>query len=92
MGVRLDKALGPGSLSLLFFRTFWLEVKTDLIWLMDEVFRGRARLNRINYFLITLMPKKTSSECIGDYTPIALLNNMLKIVSRILVNRLTPKL
>lgn len=87
-----DKATSPDSFLIFFFRIFWQEIKRDLKWLLDEVFRGEAKLDRINFFIITLILKKASPEQIGDYKLIALLNSNLKIVSKILVNPLASKL
>lgn len=77
---------------LFFFKIFWENVKRDLAWLIEEIFKGISRLDRLNYSVITLIPKKYSLRQIGDYRPIALLNSTIKIVSKILANRLAPKL
>lgn len=58
--------------------------------LMKEVRTGSARLDRLNFSFIMLIPKMEAPECIGDYRPMALLNSPFKIVAKILVNRLTP--
>lgn len=68
-----DKALDPDGFPLIFFRKFWSEVKDNLKWLVNKVFRGEARLERINYSIITLIPKKGRPKSIEDYMPIALL-------------------
>lgn len=56
------------------------------MWMVSNLFKGDICLYRINYCTITLIPKKKHSERIGDFRPIALLNNTLKIVAKTLAN------
>lgn len=66
---------GLDGFLIVFFRTFWREVKGDLKWLLEEVFRRQAKLDRINFSIISLIPKKGSPERIWDCRLIALLNS-----------------
>lgn len=54
--------------------------------------QGVARLNRFNYIRIILLPKKSNLETISEYKPISLLNRTVKIISKILANRLFLRL
>lgn len=81
-----------GFLLFFFFRVFWILLKGDLVWFLCEVFRGEVRLDMINYSLVTLIPKKIGSKRIEEFRSFPLLNSSLKIVSKILVKRLAPKL
>lgn len=87
-----DKALDLDGFQLFFFKFFWEDAKMDLIRLMEDISKGTSRLDRINYSVITLIPKKCSPWQIGDYRPIALLNSTIKKVSKILANKLVLKL
>lgn len=49
----------------------------------------RARLDRINYSQIVLVPKEGSREAC-DFRPITLLQSSFKIISKVLSNRLAP--
>jgi hypothetical protein len=51
--------------------------------------RGFARLNRA---LVTLIPKRQDALEVGDYRPIILVHNFSKLFSKILANRLRPRL
>ena len=42
----------------------------------------------INYSYITLVPKKPNPEKVSDYRPISLLNSCMKLLAKILANRL----
>lgn len=58
--------------------------------MLDEFFVGTDRPDRINFSFIKLIPKVVSLKNIGDSRSIALFNTTLKIVSKILENRITP--
>lgn len=86
------KFLDPDYFPLLFYRVFWEDTKCNLSNLLLDLTKGSAQLGRINCSLVTLIPKKDTPEKLGDYRPITLLNSSLKIVSKILANRLMPQL
>lgn len=73
-----------------FFRKFWDLIKEDIIELLHEIWNGQAKLERINFYQIVLIPKREDPKGIGYYRTIALLNSSLKITSKVLTNRLTP--
>lgn len=50
---------------------------------------GRANLERINWVNIALIPKVQTSEALGDFLPISLINSAMKILSKILASRLS---
>lgn len=85
-----DKAPGPDDFPIFSFRTFWSTIKEDLLNMFKELNNGCARLDKLNYSFIELLPKRNSPESITEYCPIALLNSMLKIFSKMLASRLTP--
>jgi len=47
-----------------------------------------ADLKSINSSYITLVPKKDNPETVNDFRPISLLNTPLKIIAKLLTNRL----
>jgi hypothetical protein len=51
--------------------------------------RGFGKLNRA---LITLIPKKPDADSVGDFRPISLVHSFSKLFSKILANRLRPRL
>lgn len=50
--------------------------------LMHEMYNGCARLDRLNYAKVVLIPKKGMAETSGDYRPISLVNCSMKIISK----------
>lgn len=73
-----DKALGLDGFPIFFFQIFWSTIKEDLLNLFKKLYNGDARLDRLSYFFIVLIPKRDSLESISEYRPIALLNSVLK--------------
>jgi hypothetical protein len=52
---------------------------------------GRA-FGRLNHALITLIPKKQGAEEVGDFRPISLVHSFAKLFSKLIANRLRPKM
>jgi hypothetical protein len=50
--------------------------------------QGNLNLEHINRSFITLIPKKDSPRTVNDYRPISLLNSSLKILTKLVANRL----
>lgn len=60
--------------------------------LIKELHQKRAKLDKINYDKIALIAKKEGAKGIEDYRPIALHNSAIKIVAKVLANRITATL
>ena len=76
-----DKAPGPDGFPIFFFQKFWDEVKNDLANLCEDLYVGKANLERINWASIALIPKVEAPDSPWDFRPISLINLSLKIVS-----------
>jgi hypothetical protein len=60
---------------------------------VKKVWQGDAsRLYLLNSAYITLLPKKSEAIEVKDFRPISLIHSFAKIVTKILANRLAPKL
>lgn len=82
------KATGPDGLSALFYKQFWLTVKTAAIEMVQNVFRTGFLLKEINHTNISLISKVDNPNLVNHYRPIALCNVSYKIVSKILAEHL----
>jgi len=59
----------------------------DFYTLSDEFLNRNICLQRINGSYITLVPKKDDATKVSDLRPISLLNNFIKLITKVLANR-----
>ena len=64
-------------------------VKNYLENILDDFHRGVVDLARLNYGIITLVPKVKDAKQIQKFRPIFLLNVSFKIITKVLMNRLS---
>ncbi|XP_073357964.1 uncharacterized protein [Aegilops tauschii subsp. strangulata] len=83
-----DRAPGPDGFSALFLKACWPIIKDDFYTLCSQFHAGDLNLQSINDGLITLIPKVGSPSTVNDYHPITLLNCCLKLITKLLANRL----
>jgi exonuclease III len=83
-----DKAPGPDGFNGLFLKVCWEIIAPDFYQLCDDFWEGNITLQSLNSSYITLIPKKLSPETVNDYKPISLLNCVLKVLTKILAQRL----
>jgi hypothetical protein len=61
----------------------------DMMDLFYDFYLGRLDVKRINYGIITLLPKVKNAEKIKQFRPICLLNCMYKWITKCLTIRLS---
>jgi hypothetical protein len=83
-----DGAPGPDGLSFMFYQCFWDIVKYDLINLFEDWFEGNLDIFRLNFAIITLIPKENDAREMKKFRPISLLNCSFKIFTKVLTNRI----
>jgi exonuclease III len=85
-----DKSPGPDGFNSNFIKKCWHVIAPDFYDLCDKFFHEQVCLRSINGSFIVLIPKIESPMKVGDYRPISLLNNSMKILTKLLANRLQP--
>jgi len=83
-----DKAPSPDGFNSLFYWKTWHIIREDIYKLCHDFHSHSADLKSINSSYITLVPKKDNPETVNDFRPISLLNTPLKIIAKLLTNRL----
>lgn len=83
-----DRAPGPDGFNGAFLKACWPIIKPDFYRLCEDFHDGNLNLESLNYGYVTLIPKNNAPETVIDYRPITLLNCCLKLITKILANRL----
>lgn len=84
----LEGAPGLDGLSFLFYQKFWDIIKKDILALFDDFYKGCLDIYRLNFALVTLIPKVNDACNMKQFRPISLLNCSFKMISELLTNRL----
>lgn len=82
------KALGPDGYSGFFFQTFWEKVGESVCKAVKRFFSNGFMLKELNNTNIVLIPKVMFPESLGQFRPISLCNFSLKVISKVMANRL----
>jgi hypothetical protein len=83
-----NKSPGPDGFPGEFYQFFWDQIKNPLKRLFDAFTSGTLDIGRLNFGIITLLPKCEDASVIQKYRPICLMNESLKIITKGLNNRL----
>jgi hypothetical protein len=83
-----NKSPGPDGFNAEFLQKCWPLVKKDFYDLCNQFHQGSLCLESINSCFITLVPKKDDASTVHDFRPISLLNCTLKLLTKLLANRL----
>jgi hypothetical protein len=83
-----DKAPGPDGFNGMFLKKCWQFVRGDFYRLCANFFTRHLNLECINTSFITLVHKKDSPKTVSDYCPISLMNISLKVITKVLADRL----
>ncbi|XP_074360858.1 uncharacterized protein LOC141701117 [Apium graveolens] len=87
-----DKSPGIDSLNPGFYQTYWEIVGQDVIKFCREFFQNGELPSGLNRTLVCLIPKVKHPKKVVDLRPISLCNMLMKILSKVMANRLTPTL
>lgn len=84
------KASGPDDFPPGFFQQYWHIVGNTIIRAVRDMFDTSRLSGRLNASLICLIPKGKAPDRLSQFRPISLCNVLVKVVSKILANRLKP--
>ncbi|XP_024006452.1 uncharacterized protein LOC112082963 [Eutrema salsugineum] len=83
-----NKCSGPNGFSAEFFTGCWDVIGAEVSAAVSEFFSTGQMLKKWNATVLVLIPKILNASKTSDFRPIALLNTVYKVVSKILAGRL----
>lgn len=86
------KASGVDEFHAQFFQNYWETMWQDILAFVKKCFSDKSFPVNVNDTSICLIPKSENPQNIKHFWPISLCNMSYKIVSKVLVNRILPKL
>jgi hypothetical protein len=88
-----DRAPGPDGFVGAFYHQAWGTIKPEIMAAILKLYVGDGRaFVKLNRALITLIPKKPDAQEVGDFRPISLVHSFAKLFSKLMLNRLRPKM
>ena len=89
-GSYAEGAPGPDGFSFLFYQQFWQIIKNDLFALFRDWERGELDLFRLNFSLLTLVPKEVDAVRLEKFRPLAMTNCSFNFFSKCVTNKFGP--
>jgi hypothetical protein len=83
-------APGPDGFPVVFFKKCWHLIKDLLLQILNGFMLGIIDIVRLNFGVLSLIPKVPGSENIKQYRLIALIIVVFKFVAQAFVTRLSP--
>ncbi|XP_071683220.1 uncharacterized protein [Lolium perenne] len=88
--MKTDTAPGPDGFPVAFFKRFWPQTKHGILHILNDFVLGCIDISRLNFGILSLIPKVPGAEQISQYRPIALINVIFKIISKAYASKLDP--
>lgn len=89
-GSYAEGAPGPDGFPFLFYQQFWDLIKGDLFALFQDWEKGDLDLFRLNFSLLTLVPKEADATRMEKFRPLAMINCSFKIFAKCATNKFGP--
>lgn len=87
--MKSEIVLGPDGLPVIFFKKLGMS-KEVVCGIVNGFALGTVDIARLNYAILSLIPKVKGAEFIKQYRPIALVNVIFKLVVKSYAIRLSP--
>jgi hypothetical protein len=85
-----DMAPGPDGFPVQFFKKFWPLIRMGVLHIVNDFLLGRIDISRLNFGVLSLIPKVPGADHITQFRPIALINVVFKMVSKAVATKLDP--
>lgn len=87
-----DKSPGPDRMTPAIFQKHWKIVGQDIVDMVRKFFRDGQLNSELNATNIVLIPKKKNPATVRDLRPMSLCNVLIKIMTKVIVNRMKSTL
>jgi hypothetical protein len=87
-GSHADGAPGPDGIPFFFYQKFWELVKPEILSMFNDFSKGELDIYRLNFAMLTLIPKEADADVMRKFRPISLLNCIFKLFTKVITNRL----
>ncbi|XP_073355154.1 uncharacterized protein [Aegilops tauschii subsp. strangulata] len=85
-----EGAPGPDGFPFLFYQQFWDLIKGNLFALFQDSEKGELDLYRLNFSLLTLVPKEAEAVRMEKFRPLAMINCSFKIFAKCATTKFGP--
>lgn len=72
----------------MFYHKFWDIIKSDPVEMFNDFHKGNLELKRLNFAMLSLIPKVEDARSTKNFRPISLINCSFKIFSKVFTLRL----
>jgi hypothetical protein len=86
---KTDTAPGPDGLLVVFYKSFWDIVKPLVLQLLNGFALGLLDVSRLNFGVLSLIPKVSGADDIKQFRLITLINVIFKLISKAYAIRLS---
>jgi len=83
-----NTAPGPDGFGVTFYKSCWESIKTEFMEMVNDFYLGALDIARLNYGVITLIPKVEEANNVKLFHQICLLNVSFKIFTKLIMVRL----
>lgn len=90
LGMKSDTAPRPDGWPVAMFKRFWQVLKGPIFDVCNGFMRGAVDISRLNFGVLSLIPKVPGADHIRLFRPIALINVPFKICAKACSTRLSP--
>jgi hypothetical protein len=87
---KTDTAPGPDGLPVLFYKKFWPMLRHPVLQILNGFAMGTVDIARLNFGILSLIPKVLGADDIKQFCPIELINVIFMLVSKAYAIRLSP--
>jgi hypothetical protein len=87
-GLPSDKSPGSDGFNFDFMKKCWTTISSDFHDICLAFYNHNINIQSINGSYITLIPKNNNPARVNDYRPILLLNSSIKLITKVLTDRL----